>query len=393
MRRAITCALILLLCAGSLGATDYVESPFVPMSPDIMARGGSIVADVHGYNAFFYNPAGYSRDEGSFTLSALDAWVYSRPDLLLSLGEQFIAGTSTQTGILNFMNDQVTGGGVGAGASFGMGYVGNGLGLGMVIIVDSFLRGSTLLGMSGDLTGTVGFIGGLSLPFELGGFTIHLGGDVRPMVRVHAPLTSAVALSLITAVASQADILASLSLADALYGVGIGMDLGAIAELGWFTVGISIRDLFGTAFRYETDSFGRLSDSLLTSLSFPATGSLVSSDTYTIPMTVAAGVAFHPDLGSVSAVVDPSLSVDLSDLVSAVSGASSIWTLLHVGADLRLFSLFSLRGGLNQGYITLGAGVKLVFLDLDFAIFTRELGAHVGDRPCSGATLGIDIRF
>lgn len=394
MKKALAIsALISLFSIGSAFATDYVEIPFVPMSPEVMGRGDSIVADVHGYDSFFYNPAGYSRDNGSFTLSTANAWVYSRPDQAFNLAQQLIAGTNTTAGVLSFMNDQVTRGGIGAGASFGVGYVGNGLGLGAVVIVDSLLSGPTLLGLSGYLTGTIGFIGGLSVPFDVLGFKIHVGGDVRPMIRVHAPLTSAVALSLLTAVASNADIIAALNSANALYGVGIGLDVGTIAEIGWLSIGISIRDLGGTSFRYETTSFGVVSNALQTQIEFPATGTLVTADQYTIPMNVMIGIALHPDMGSFNNIIDPSLSVDLSDAIGALSGTSSIWTLLHMGAELQLLSLFSLRGGLNQGYLTMGLGAKLLFLDLNFALFTQELGAHVGDQPNSGATLDVAIRW
>ena len=99
--------------------------------------------------------------------------------MALGLVGQFFGGTSTPSSIFNFL-DQITRGGVGAGGSWGIGYVGGGLGLGASFILDSILSGPSLLGASGDLTGTLGFIGGLSVPFDVGRFKIHVGGDVRP---------------------------------------------------------------------------------------------------------------------------------------------------------------------------------------------------------------------
>ncbi len=110
-------------------------------------------------------------------------------------------------------------------------------------------------------------------------------------------------------------------------------------------------------------------------------------------MDIAAGIAFHPDMGSFNNILDPSISVDLHNVVGALDGSASIWTLLHVGAELKLLSLFTLRGGLNQGYLTVGAGVKLLVLDLNFALFTNELGTYVGDMPSSGASLEAAIRW
>ena len=231
----------------------------------------------------------------------------------------------------------------------GIGYVGNGLGLGTVLIVNSLLSGPTLLGMSGDLTATVGFIGGLSVPFDVLGMKIHLGGAVRPMIRIHVPVDSSVAFGMLYAVATNADVFAALNSANALYGVGIGLDAGAIAELGWFTFGISVRDLAGTQFRYTTSSYGVLWSALSTKLEFPTSGTLVTADTFTIPMDVAVGVALHPDMGTFNNILDPSVSIDLHDVVGALDGTASIWTHLHTGAELKILSFFTLRGGLNQG--------------------------------------------
>lgn len=383
---------MVLVCGGLAFSATIAEIPFLPMSPQVMGKGGSFIADAHGYDSFFYNPAGFSRSGGSFTLLSTTAWAYSRPDELFGVGEQLLGGTSTPGSILNFMNKQVTTGGFGIGLSAGVGYVGNGLGLGVMIIEDSMLYGPTLLGASGDLTATIGFIGGLAVPLDVLGFKVHVGGDIRPMIRVHAPLSNSVALGMLNGLANGQDLLSPLNNADAFYGVGIGIDLGAIAELGWFTFGLSVRDLGGTQFKYNTSTFGTLTSTLGSQLKFPA-GTAVTADQYVIPMDVGLGFAFHPDLGSLRYFIDPSFSVDLRDLGGALGGTRSIWSLLHGGAELKLINMFTLRAGLNQGYLTIGAGVKLLVLDLNFALFTRELGAYIGDRPSAGATLDMAIRW
>ena len=55
--------------------------------------------------------------------------------------------------------------------------------------------------------------------------------------------------------------------------------------------------------------------------------------------------------------------------------------------------MFTFRTGLNQGYLTLGGGLKFSVFDLNFAVFTRELGANVGDQPLSGMTFDAAIRW
>jgi hypothetical protein len=391
-KAAILLVLITALAAGKAFAAEYAEIPFVPMSPQVMAQGGAFIAQAHGYDSFFYNPAGFSRSGAAMTLAATSAWIYAKPDALLSFGQEALAGTTTPATMLGFMNTQVTTGGIGVGSSAGIGYVGNGLGLGAVLMVDSLLSGPSLLGMTGDLTATVGFIGGLSVPFELLGITFHAGGAIRPMIRIHSPLSNSVSLQMLMAVASGSNLLTSLNSADAFYGAGIGLDLGLIAELGGLTVGVSIRDLGGTQFKYDQTSVSTLVSTFNSQMKFP-TGTPVTADQYVIPMDIGAGVALHPDLGAFKYFLDPSVSVEMHDLVGALSGTVSPWTRLHVGAEVTVLSLFSVRAGLNQGYLTFGGGMKLLFLDMNLALFTRELGLHAGDKPNSGATLELAIRW
>ena len=385
-------ALTLLLAATTASAADYLEPPLVPLSPSIMAQGGSAVATAHGYDSFFYNPAGFSRSKRELVIPGATVWVYSRPDALWTFGMNTLKGTALPSDTIGLISSQVTAGGFGAGASAGIGYVGDGLGLGMVFMVDSLLRGPTLLGLSGAMTATLGFIGGLSFPLELGSKAkIHLGVDIRPMLRFRVPLTNSDSLSFIMAFASGGDLFAALNSASVLYGVGIGLDAGVIAELGPLLIGISSRDIGGTRFQYRTDSMSTLMSTLGSQGKLP-TGAAVT-DTYSIPMDVSVGIAFHPNLGSLAKVLDPSFQVDCQDIVGVIREGRSPWSILHAGAELKLLKFFSLRAGLDQGYLTFGGGLKLIFLDLNAAVFTRELGAHLGDVPNAGATVELALRF
>ncbi|MGA2478475.1 MAG: hypothetical protein ABSG63_06950 [Spirochaetia bacterium] len=387
MRKSLLLVVVLLSASSAaLFAAQFNEMPFVPLDPEIMGRGGSSVADAHGYESFFYNPAGFSRGTGSFSLSS-SMWIHARPDQFLNL----LVGSKSQTDILTFLNEQVTTGGFGMGASTGIGYVGNGLGLGFVMMADSMMYGPSLLGLTGDLTATAGFIGGLSVPIDVGNYKIHVGGDVRPMIRMHTLLSNSDAIAVITALSSGGSLFGALSPAATVYGVGFALDFGAIAELGWFTVGLSIRDLGGTQFTYNQNSFGTVMNSLGSALKFPP-GTAVT-DQYVIPMDVALGLGFHPDLGTVSQYVDPSFNMDLHDLFGTLGGTKSVWTLLHLGAEVRLISLFNLALGLDSGYFTFGAGIKLLVFEWNFAVFTQELGAYIGDRPSSGASINLSVRW
>ncbi len=386
--------LVMLLACGPAFGADFAEVPFAPLMPEIMGQGGGMVANSHGWGSFFANPAGLSRERGATTLLESGAWMYSRPDRIGQFAFDSIMGRGSDD-VFGLVNTELTSGGLGAGASIGLGYAGNGLGLGLAIVADSYFWGPTAMGASGDMTVTVGFMGGVAYPVIVAGVPIHIGGLVRPMIRVHAPLENTDALAMFAALASQSDVFAAISSASAVYGVGVGLDLGAIAELGWVTLGLAVRDLGGTTFNYSSNALANIASAFGAQMGFPP-GAAVA-DRYTIPMDVSVGLSLHPDLGAVAAIIDPTLHLDIDDAVSVVrsiaSGEETFWTRVRAGAELRLLSIASLWGGLDGGYLTFGAGLHLVFLDASMAVFTREMGRYIGDRPSAGATLELAIRF
>jgi hypothetical protein len=391
MRKSYRATIVIFLTSSSvLFAAQIAEAPFAPVSPVIAGRGGSAISTVQGFDSFFYNPAGLSIGAGGVTTSST-SWMYSRPDLLISQAVQLVLGTTNPTATFNFLSSQVTSGGFGAGSAIGFGYIRGGLGLGAAFIIDSMLYGQTMLGCTGDITATLGFMGGLSVPFDLAGIKFRVGGDLRPMIRIHGLLPNSSAISVVNAIATGGDIAGALSAAPAVYGSAVGLDLGMIGEWSWFSFGLSIRDLGGTTFFYSMNTFGSVTGTLASQGRLPAGSSV--SDSYAIPMDIGVGLTFHPDLGRVRYFVDPLLSVELHNINGALGGTSMFWTCIHAGTELRLFNLLALRAGLNQGYLTAGMGVKLLVFDLNMAVFTQELGQHLGDRPNSCITFNADVRI
>jgi len=395
MKRLLTIVFLASLAAAALPAADIYEIGFSPVIPGLMGQGGAAVATARGWDSFFTNPAGFSRDGGNFTVLEAGTWLYASPDKLIGIAQEAIGG-GLGAGLLPLINDEITGGGFGVGASAGIGYAAKGLGLGMVVVADSYFWGPTLLGMSGDLTAPIGFMGGLSLPLHAGPFTIHVGGMLRPMVRIHTLLPNADAIAFFDNFFNLGlSFIDSLGAANAVYGVGVALDLGAIAELGWFTLGLSIRDLGGTVFNYSIDDVATLAAVFGSELRLPP-GSAVT-DRYVIPMDVGFGVAFHPKMGGFNKILDPTLHVDLTDMVNVISGAaageSSIWKMFHLGAELKIVRVLSAWAGLNQGYFTFGAGLDLFVLEINASVFTRELGDYLGDRRSSGFTLEAAFRY
>lgn len=91
--------------------------------------------------------------------------------------------------------------------------------------------------------------------------------------------------------------------------------------------------------------------------------------------------------------MDPRFSFAFRNVVGAIDESADVWTLLHDGVEIKILNLLILRGGINHGYLTLGGGLDLPFIDMNIAVFTQELGAHLGDQPCAGMTADANVRI
>ena len=384
--QTILVALILLLMGGVFSAFGVeIDSPLRPASPQILGQGGSVVATASGYDALFSNPAGFASSEGSFTFYTSTFWLYANPlQAFLALVD------SDSSALQNFMEDQITSGGFGFGNADGLGYVGKGFGLGGVITIDTYAWGATTGAAAGDLVVTLAFIGGYAYPFKINDAIVKIGADIRPMIRIRAPVDHPTMLDFIDALQSPANPLATLNSADALHGSALGIDLGVIVEWGGLRWGLAIRDFLGTRFRYTQDPFGDMLVSLRETGRFPTGG--VSVDGYVVPMDISSGFAYDFDFENSKVVTDLVVHWSLSDIVTVAMEERPPASVMHAGAELELYNRWKLRAGFNQGYLTFGTGIQVWLLDFNLAFFTREMGILSTNRANPGMTLEVAFR-
>jgi hypothetical protein len=385
-KTVFTITLILLaalLSAPTLFGQETYDSPlFTPVTPEVTAQGNSFTAVAHGYNALFTNPAGFAREGGSFTLLSTNATAYVPPD---KVGELPTIMGDPLTGLTQ-IEDTVLKNGIGAAASAGtIGIVGKGFGLGIASNLDFYGRpvGRTVGSTEIDVSYTTGIVAGAALPLNLLGTKVYLGGDLKYMKRID--IRDMGFLTFMKMAEGGSDP----SFPDSTYsGEGFGFDVGAIAEMGSFTAGVSIRDLFGTDMGYTRLTNVSTPEDVLT---YP-TGDPIEGESYVIPMSLNIGGSWHPDLGGLSFLFDPTLHADWQHVMWKES-QPNFWTQLHAGAEVKVLRFIKLRGGINQGYLTMGAGVKLLFLDVNVAFFGREMSDWPGVKPSQGVALEAAIRF
>jgi hypothetical protein len=362
-----------------------IDSPLRPASPQILGQGGSVVATANGYDALFSNPAGFASSEGSSTFYTSTFWLYANPlQAFLALVD------SDSSSLQNFMEDELTSGGFGFGNADGLAYVGKGFGVGALMTIDTYAWGATTGTADGDLVVTLAFIGGYAYPFKIKEAIVKVGADVRPMIRIRAPVDHPTMLDFIDALQSPANPLATLNNANALHGIGIGIDLGVIVEWGELRWGLAVRDFLGTRFRYTQDPFGDILVSLRQNFRRPTGGASV--DGYVVPMDISSGFAYDFEFGNSKVVTDLVVHWSLSDIVTMVKEERPPASVMHAGAELELYNRWKLRAGLNQGYLTFGTGIQVWLLDFNLAFFTREMGVLSTNRANPGMTLEVAFR-
>jgi len=389
MRKTIIILLIFTVFGlGSVAAGDIIDSPvYAPMTPEVIGQGGSFTAVAHGYNSLFTNPAGFARDGGSFTLLSATASPYFLPSDEDMQNIDSVMAAETEESIANSLmglEEVITGNGIGAAGNAGIGLVNNGLGLGIVGNMDFYGRGETVLGTSIDAVYDWAVIGGLAVPVNLGPVTAYVGGDLRYMLRAEARDVGIIEFAKAAGDGAEPSF-------EVYSGAGLGFDFGTILELGKWTVGFSARDIGGTDLSYKKNT----ADNLDQIMSFDGSGEDIE-ETYSIPMVTSYGIGYDPDGFLLpSWLFDPVFHAEYRKTHYQAEDAKedSFWTGVHMGMEAKVLRFIKLRSGINQGYATFGAGVKLLFLDLNASYFTREMGRYAGVKPNEGFTLEAAIRF
>lgn len=285
------------------------------------------------------------------------------------------------------------------GGMVGLGYVGKGIGLGLFANTEGVVDGSNVLQATGTAFNTITFVGGLGLTFN----NLHFGASIRPTIFGYSEITAA---PMIASYLAGTPIDIGTIFANSVYfGSGLGVDLGTVYELGPLSFGLSIKDFLGTRITYRKSSFTEYYQALATA-SLPIGSELTAAElesAWTIPMKVNLGAEFHPDLGVVSFLVDPSISVDLLDVSLALRTVRSgqevtgdlLLSMLNFGGQVEFLRFLTIRGGYYGGYLSAGVGLDAVVVEINGAI-AGDFGRDEADQwgfSNVGGSVEFAVRF
>lgn len=168
-------------------------------------------------------------------------------------------------------------------------------------------------------------------------------------------------------------------------GNSVSIDLGALYEFGvalplpgTFRAGFALYDLFASDFEYTFSS--NLTENATDNEALIASEEASLRALYgTVSTSYRFGLSYMlPGLPGL--IKETGVSVDYLGYSDPLVEQPFL-AHVHLGAQVKITSLLALRAGLNQGYTTLGAGLDLGFMNVDYAYYGTEGGRLPGQVP------------
>jgi hypothetical protein len=403
MKKILSVALIIMLAIGMGFASDV----FRPTSARIEAMGGAGIATATGADAFFMNPANLGAGTFSMNLPSVSLTLFN-PKAIIDSGiiEDIQAGGSDPGMVAasvatKYLGIVKAGKGDILTTDIAASFTGGGLGFGVQL--QEQLHTTSSDGSFGadkviaefNLAGTVGL--GFRLDLIPGFLSVDAGASARFTYRAY---TNEIGLSSAINLAQSSDDVGYALMRDTMLaaGWGIPIDAGVNVNLPFGLRASAVARNLNSVFTMQNYSelgawvneMAELADyePVYTDLDPQAT---VTPFTYEIPWTLDVGLGWTPDLGSLSALLRPSLAIDLVDFLGYLENTDDLWTRLNIGAEVRVLNMIDIRAGLNKGYKSVGVGLDLLLVHIDASYYWREYGVAIGDKPIDALTVRVNI--
>ena len=388
---------------------------FTPVNPKMMGMGGAGLAINSSLDALFTNPSVLGRGKvriaiPSVTLSINHIYDLMKPDdkgnSALDKIEKMSSGDMENSDVNTMMNliSSLIGSGKGKIASFeaSTGLIANVFGVAANVsdtirtfngtIFDD-LKVSTVAGLGFGFGGDeVKFTVGGSFKYNVNIFTRRMGlGDFQAMMNSDSNGNSGSGSD--PASSSEENTLSNIPLA-----VGYGMPLD-------FAVSLKYYGLSATAVLTDVNLFG-LGDYKYGILVPSDEMTSTSATTFVKNLDKESVFKFKPkmdlDLGigyeGKLSIIGFKAAVDFVDLISLVreldGGYSAKNVLLNhtkAGAEISLFDMIKVRGGINSGYLTLGGSFNIGIITVDTAYYWEELGSFAGHNGLDCMTIRFNL--
>ena len=388
---------------------------FTPVNPKMMGMGGAGLAINSSLDALFTNPSVLGRGKVRIAIPSVTFSINHIYDLMkkdengnsaIENIEKMSSGDMKNSDVNTMMNliSSLIGSGKGKIASFeaSTGLMANVFGVAANVsdtirtfngtIFDD-LKVSTVAGLGFGFGGDeVKFTVGGSFKYNVNIFTRRMGlGDFQAMMNSDSNGNSGSGSD--PASSSEENTLSNIPLA-----VGYGMPLD-------FAVSVKYYGLSATAVLTDVNLFG-LGDYKYGILVPSDEMTSTSATTFVKNLDKESVFKFKPkmdlDLGigyeGKLSIIGFKAAVDFVDLISLVreldGGYSAKNVLLNhtkAGAEISLFDMIKVRGGINSGYLTLGGSFNIGIITVDTAYYWEELGSFAGHNGLDCMTIRFNL--
>ena len=388
---------------------------FTPVNPKMMGMGGAGLAINSSLDALFTNPSVLGRGKVRIAIPSVTFSINHIYDLMkkdengnsaIENIEKMSSGDMKNSDVNTMMNliSSLIGSGKGKIASFeaSTGLIANVFGVAANVsdtirtfngtIFDD-LKVSTVAGLGFGFGGDeVKFTVGGSFKYNVNIFTRRMGlGDFQAMMNSDSNGNSGSGSD--PASSSEENTLSNIPLA-----VGYGMPLD-------FAVSVKYYGLSATAVLTDVNLFGLgdykygilvPSDEMTSTSATTFVKNLDKESVFKFKpkMDLDLGIGYEGKLSFIGfkAAAD---FVDLISLVRELDGRYSAKNVLlnhtKAGAEISLFDMIKVRGGINSGYLTLGGSFNIGIITVDTAYYWEELGSFAGHNGLDCMTIRFNL--
>lgn len=379
-RLAIACVLFALAASASAQALD----PFDFSSPREKSMGGRHVALADDFSVLLSNPAGLAVVPGKF--SAADLGVQAIGPVF-DLANLFVGGIPDKAAITDFLakNDYKLFTGAELTGPFAFGYTGGGLGFGLFNKTKVTIDVKSISSIGVKAVEDLMLAGGYAMRFNLGkGHELAAGINAKGFVRGDISPT----MGIVEAMGIINDPMSLLSDTFTLAS-GIGVDAGLRWDWkGLLAVGLACRDIYSPAIVTQYSS-------AMDFVSKPNDAKLGDPSYETLKRSLDLGFAWSPSMGRLSNLIDSfTLAVDYKDILDLASPLPRNPILnASLGLEARVLEIVTLRAGISETLLSMGAGLDLGIFALSIAAYGAELGLDPGDRPYYNLLVDFDFKY
>jgi hypothetical protein len=411
MKKIIVIVSVFLLISTSLFAAYtypnlfWDDVTFTPTSTRIEGMGGSGISTSNGLDSLYMNPANLASQKFSMYLPAVSITAYNVKNIIDSgIIQDIMDGNAGPTTAAKYLDTIEAAKGDLLTTDIATGFAGGGFALALnfqeqLHNIDTGSDTNVVIELNAAASVGLGINIGLVEDF----LSVDVGATARPTYKAYTQKISG--QGLFTTIMTDSENLANSLMEDNMLSAGyaIPVDVGVNINLpiGLRLSGV-MRNLNGNYTMRDYSEAGAWVNEMLAFASQDPiyddeapTATVSGERTIVVPSTIDLGFGWSPDLGG---LLSPTISIDLVDVEAMMAemetNDQAFWNYMRAGAELKLLSIVNARFGINQGYMSLGAGFDLLLFHIDASYYWREYGQNIGDRPVDALSvrfnLGVD---